>query len=79
MLNFKEKMILTGITQRISQKTQEKYLLVNFLGEDGQTFGCMADCEIPQGLEQLDKVEVDFKVLPGRYTQLKVLGLKKVV
>jgi len=81
MLEFKEKCILTGISKRTSTKTNEEYLLINFLGEDGQTFGCMGSSDLAadvQGLQQLDKVEVNFKVIPGRYTQLKVLSLRKI-
>lgn len=78
MLQFKEKMILTGIEERTSQKTGEKYRLANFLGENGQTFGSMVDCSIPDGLSQLDTVDVGFKVIPGRYTQLRVTSINKV-
>lgn len=79
MLEFREeRMILTGINSRISKNTGEEYKIINFLGENGQTFGCMAECDIPLTLKQLDEVSVHFKVLPGRYTQLRVLDIKKV-
>jgi len=79
MLEFKEKCILTGIEKRISKKSDETYIIANFLGDNGQTFGCIVECDIPQGIKQLDQVDVVFKVIPGRYTQLKVIGLNKVV
>ena len=78
MLKFKERCILTGIEKRKSQKTGTEYTLANFLGESGQTFGCIVEGNIPQGVKQLDIVEVDFIVVPGRYTQLKVESIKKV-
>ena len=78
MLEFKEICILTGVEQRKSKKTGETYRIVNFLGENGQIFSCMLESDVPAGLKQLDKVEVNFKVYPGRFTQLKVLGIKKV-
>lgn len=79
MLEFNEKMIITGVEQRVSQKTGDTYKIANFLGENGQTFGCMVEGNINiNGIEQLDKVDVKFKVIPGRYTQLKVLDMKKV-
>lgn len=79
MLEFREeRIILTGIDTRISKNTGEEYKIINFLGENGQTFGCMAECDIPGNLKQLDEVNVLFKVLPGRYTQLRVVDIKKV-
>ena len=77
-LEFKETCILTGIEQRKSKQTGKSYIIANFLGENGKTFGCIVDCEIPQGLKQLDKVEVRFKVVTGRYTHLRVTNIKKI-
>lgn len=78
MLRFKERCILTGIEKRKSKKTDTEYNIANFLGENGQTFGCIVEGNVSQGVKQLDTVEVDFRVVPGRYTQLKVEGIKKV-
>lgn len=79
MFNFEEKnLILTGIEKRISKKTDREYSIVNFLDRNGQTFGCMLDTELEDNFSQLDNVDVLFEVIPGRYTQLKVKGLKKV-
>ena len=77
MLEFVEKnIVFTGAEIRVSKKGEE-YILVNFLGSDGKTFACVCDCQIPSNLKQLDRVDVTFKVLPGRYTQLRVLNLSK--
>lgn len=78
MFELKEEIIFTGFNQRTSQKTGAPYTIVNFLGQDGQTFGVMADCDIPLDLVQLDKVKVTFKVMTGRYTQLRLIDIKKV-
>ena len=77
MLEFKEKIILTSIEQKESQKTGRTYKIANFLGENGQTFTTMLDCDVPDGLKQLDWVDVLFKVIPGRYTQLRVKEINK--
>jgi len=78
MLEFKERCIITGVQKKIS-KTGNSYIIANFLDENGQTFGCIVECDIPQDLKQLDHVDVKFKVIPGRYIQLKVIDIKKVV
>ncbi|MEW9097384.1 MAG: hypothetical protein AB2417_20110 [Clostridiaceae bacterium] len=79
MLEFKEKLIYTGSDERTSTKTRVDYQLITYLGENGQTFSTVADCQIPSDIKQLDRVEVTFKVVPGRYIQLKTLDIKKVV
>lgn len=76
MLKFREKVIYTGKKDLISKKGRE-YTIVNFLGDDGNTFGTVAECPIPD-IKQLDKVEVLFQVVPGRYVQLKVLEIRKI-
>lgn len=77
MLQFNSVCIFTGFALRKSKNSGNSYNLVSFLGSEGQTFSCIMDCSKPN-LEQLDKVNVTFKVVPGRYTQLRVLDLKKV-
>ena len=77
MFEFKETLILTGIENRISNSGR-KYTIANFLGENGRTFSCVVDCPVPEGLKQLDKVEVDFKFVPGRYAHVRIIGIKKV-
>lgn len=77
MLKFKEKIIMTGIERRVS-KLGKEYLIINYLGDDGKTFSTLAECHIPEDISQLDEVEVTFKVIPGRYVQLKTIDIKKV-
>ena len=77
MLKFKEEIIMTGIESRTSKQGKD-YKIINYLGSNGQTFGTIAECHIPDDLKQLDKVSVDFQVVPGRYTQLKTIGILKV-
>lgn len=76
MLEFKEKLVFTG-TQKRTSKNGLDYTLVNYLDEDGSTFTTMADCIVPADIKQLDRVEVLFKVIPGRYTSLKTLMISK--
>ena len=76
MLEFIEELVVTGIDERIS-KQGNKYTIVNYLGENGQTFGTVAECNIPN-IKQLDKVNATLKVYPGRYLQLKTIGLELV-
>ena len=78
MLEFKERCILTGVQKKLS-KAGNSYIIANFLDENGQTFGCIVECDLPEGLRQLDHVDVKFKVIPGRYIQLKVIDIKKVI
>ena len=54
-------------------------MLTNFLDDKGQTFGCVTDCSIDHDISQLDKVKALLKVVPGRYVQVRVLALEKVV
>lgn len=77
MLEFKEILIYTGKDERVSEKTQKPYTIVNYLDDKGQTFGTIAECNIPIDLKQLQLVEVTFKVIPGRYLQLKTLSINK--
>lgn len=77
MLDFTKEMIFTGAELKKSKENKE-YVLVNFLNENGSSFGTVCECPLPQNLKQLDKVTVNFLVVPGRYTQLKTLDIKKV-
>lgn len=77
MLKFEEKMIYTGKIKKVS-KQGNNYTIVNYLNSDGTTFGTIAECEIPEDISQLDQVLVKFEVIPGRYVQLKTVGIEKV-
>lgn len=74
MFEFEENIIVTGFDRRTSKQGKE-YTLVNILDNTGKTFGCILDCPIPSGVKQLDKVKAHFKVIPGRYVQLRVSSL----
>ena len=74
MLEFIEELVVTGIDERVS-KQGNKYTIVNYLGENGQTFGTICDCNVPN-INQLDRVVAKLKVIPGRYLQLKTIGLE---
>lgn len=74
MLEFMEELIVTGVDERIS-KQGNKYTIINYLGETGQTFGTVCECPVPN-LKQLEKVNATLKVYPGRYLQLKTIALE---
>lgn len=74
MLEFKEKLIYTGKYERISEKGN-KYTIVNFLDEEGKTFGVIANCQVPE-LTQLQEVLVKFKLTPGRYNKLEIINIE---
>lgn len=73
-LEFKQKLIFTGSSERKSKKGFT-YTLINFLDDAGESFSCMSDLDYDIKCKQLDKVNVHFKVVPGRYTQLRVLDI----
>ena len=77
MFKFKEKVIFTGKKAMVSKQGRD-YTVVNYLGDDGNTFGTIAECLIPPDIQQLDLVEVTFGVVPGRYVQLKTLEIRKI-
>lgn len=76
MFEFKEEMVVTGVVNKTSKKGNE-YVIVNYLGQDGQTFGTMAECNLPN-LNQLDRVLATFKLTPGKYIQLKTIDIEKI-
>lgn len=75
-MRFTESRIVTGIVNRTSQKTGNPYTVVNYLNDDGSTFSTVAECVIPAGLKQLDRVTVEFDLTVGRYTALKTVALE---
>lgn len=79
-MEFKvEGMIFMGVEKRVSKKTKEPYLVGTLVGANGNIVQTMIECELPAGLQQLDKVDVLFKVIPGRFTKLSVIGIKKSI
>lgn len=77
MFRLKENLIYTGHEVRTSKKSGNTYTLVRFLDGKGSVFSCVAKCVIPS-ISQLDEVEVDIEVIPGRYNQINVLNIEKV-
>lgn len=79
-MEFKvEGMVFLGLEKRVSKKTEQVYHVGNFLGSDGNIVQCMIECPLPDGLKQLDRIDVLFKVIPGRYTKLSVVGIRKSI
>lgn len=74
-LEFEQRCIITGQEQRTSQKGLN-YVLINILDDNGKTFSCISDVTI-EDLKPLDTYNVRFKVIPGRYLQLRVVGINK--
>lgn len=65
MITFDKKIIFTGAVERTSKKTQNKYTLVNFLGESGESFSALADSitqDVFLSLNQLDEVIASFQL-----------------
>ena len=77
-MKFTEQKIVTGVMQKVSKTSGKPYVMINYLNDDGQTFGTIAECTIPVGLKQLDKVLVDFELTVGKYMQLKTIALELV-
>lgn len=77
MFKFKENIIFTGKKEVVSKKGKE-YVLFNYLNDEGEIFSTLAKCDLPEDIKQLDEVEVEFEVIPGRYIQLNTLDIKKV-
>lgn len=77
-MEFTSQRIYTGKETRVSKKTNEEYTLVNFLDENGQSFGVIAKCFIPKDIKQLQQVKAKFNVKTGRYLQLELVGLEVV-
>lgn len=76
MFQFQEKLIYTGKKELISKKTGSPYTIYNFLDDSGEVFGAMAENFIEGDFMQLDLVLAHFIVVPGRYTQIKLLSME---
>lgn len=75
-MKFEKEMVYTGISKRISKKTNTEYILVNLLDEEGVQVSCIARCEIPQNIEKYQDVNVIFNLTTGRYNTLVIEGLE---
>lgn len=82
MLTFEKDLIYTGMSERTSKKTEKKYIIANFLGEDGQTFSAMSDELISKAkfdsIEQLDKVSTILSLSKfNNNLNMKLLSIEK--
>lgn len=75
MLEFEERLIYTGKYERISKKG-DNYTVLNFLDDEGKTFGVIANCKVPENLTQLQEVLVKFKLTPGRFNKLEIISIE---
>lgn len=74
---FENNVIFTGVSKRISKKTDNEYLIANFLDDEGVQFGALVKCNIPE-IEQLDVVNATFDLSVGRYMSLSVIRLEVI-
>ena len=77
---FDVDLVLTGLEKRMNKDKSREYMIARFLNEDGKTFDALVDesCIIPDGIKQLDRVKVTFKVITGKFINLRVLELCKI-
>jgi len=79
-MRFEEKKIITGITRKVSKKTNKEYTMANFLNDDGTSFSSLvADgVLIPQDIKQLSQVKVMFEVTfyNGNINGLRTVNLE---
>jgi hypothetical protein len=63
-MKFNATRILTGVVEKTSKKTGNKYVMFSYLNDDGLTFSSMAnsDLVIPKDLKQLSSVDVELEV-----------------
>lgn len=78
MITFEKELIYTGQETRKSQKTDNDYTLLSFLGENGQTFTTLFNDIFPNNIKPLDSVVANLKLTPGRYFRFETLSLEKV-
>lgn len=58
MLSFKKELYYTGKEDRKSKNTGNEYTILNFLGENGQSFSAMADGLTRDMFEMLQQMEL---------------------
>lgn len=79
-MKFETELIVTGIVERVSKKTNKTYRMIMYLNDDGTTFTSMLheDVEIPEGLKRLDLCNVEFEVTfyNGNVNGLRTIGLE---
>jgi len=75
-MRFETRRIYTGTTKK-EGKNGNKYTLINFLDDEGQTFSVVSDVEVPLGIKQLETVNVEFELTTGKYKNLRVKKMWK--
>lgn len=75
-MRFEIRRIYTGTTKKISNQGNE-YILISFLNDEGQTFSVVSDVEVPDDIQPLDEVNVEFELSTGRYKNLRVKRIWK--
>lgn len=74
-MTFQSRKLIAGFEQRVSKQTNQPYVIITYLNENGSTFQSILDAnaDIPEGVKQLSVVDVDFQVT---FFNNKVSGLK---
>jgi len=79
-MRFETEMIVTGIVEKVSKKTNKTYRMIIYLNDDGTTFTSMLpeDVNIPEGLKQLDLCNVVFEVtfFNGNVSGLRTVNIE---
>lgn len=79
-MKFETEMIVTGVVERVSKKTNKEYRMIIYLNDDGTTFTSMLheDVKLPSDLKQLDSCKVTFEVIfyNGNVNGLRTIGLE---
>jgi hypothetical protein len=79
-MTFKTEKVLLGVIEKVSKKTNKPYVVLNYLNDDGTTFTSMLGegVKLPDGLQQLDDVIVEFEVqfFNGSVTGLRTIDIK---
>ena len=75
-MRFQCERIITGAERRTS-KSGHEYILMHFLDDEGRTFSCVSDVEVPDDIQPLEEVNVEFDLSTGRYKNLRVKRIWK--
>ena len=77
MIEFTKKLMITGAEQRTNKSTNNTYILVHVMGENGVTISCMykGDANKIMNLKKMQTYEVTFSINVSQYTHLNVLDI----
>lgn len=70
-MKFNARCVYTGKTEKKSKKGN-KYILVNFLDDNGKTFTVLSVVDVPENIKMLEVVNVEFELVFGRNIYLRV-------